>query len=750
MITQKFSVKGMHCASCSALIMKHLKKLDGVADANVNVATEQAKVTFESDRITKEKMNQVLEPLGYALVSEAGTDQQSPTQEREEPLISEQAKTYFALPLAATFFVLMLWEIAARRYSSVPNFPFPMEFWNIFSFTVATMVLFWIGKPFLSGLFRFIRFGTADMHALIGIGTSVAYLYSSLIVLIPSFRAYFRFPEETYFDVVIVVIGFVTFGKHLEVRAKAKTGDAIARLLHLQTKTALVIRGDEEMEVPIGSVVPDDLVRVKPAGRIPVDGVVVDGSSFVDESMLSGESMPVEKKADDPVRAGTLNTTGTFVFRVTAVGQSTLLARIIRMVEEAQGSRAPIQALADRISAVFVPVVLGLSGIAFLSWLVLGTPVYGFSQALSFALLAFVGILVIACPCALGLATPTAIIVGVGKGAEKGILVRDAATLEGLSRAQVIVMDKTGTLTKGEPELISVHPSSGYEEREILALATAIENRSEHPLAQAFVKFSAGKQITIPSVSDFQAERGRGVRGVIGGKTYFLGSFRWAQERGLSMEKVVSDQESNEGKISLILCSEQEVLGTFFIADAVKPEARQAVSELQKLGLRVIMLTGDRKSVASSIGKQVGIREIVAEALPDDKFATIKRLQEEGNIVAMVGDGINDAPALAQANIGIAMATGTDAAIESAGITLLHGDIGKLVKAVRLSRMTLTGIKQNLFFAFVFNVIGIPLAGGMFYPVFGWLLSPAFAGLAMAFSSVTVVGNALRLRSKKL
>jgi len=742
----------MHCASCSALIMKHLKKLDGIVDADVNVATEQAKVTFESDRITQEKMNQVLEPLGYALVSEAETDRQSPAREREDSSASEREKTYFVLPLAVTFFVLMLWEITARRYSFIPNFPFPMEFWNIFSFAVATMVLFWIGKPFLSGLLRFIRFGTADMHTLIGIGTSVAYLYSSLIVLIPSFRAYFRFPEETYFDVVIVVIGFVTFGKYLEARAKTKTGDAIARLLHLQAKTALVVRGDEEMEVPIGSVMPDDLVRVKPAGRIPVDGIIVDGNSFIDESMLSGESMPVEKKADDPVRAGTLNTTGTFVFRVTAVGQSTLLARIIRMVEEAQGSRAPIQTLADRISAVFVPVVLGLSGAAFLGWLILGTPVYGFSQALSFALLAFVGILVIACPCALGLATPTAIIVGVGKGAEKGMLVRDAATLEGLSRAQVIVMDKTGTLTKGEPELMSIHPSSGYEEREILALATAIENRSEHPLAQAFVKFSEGKQIVVPSVSDFQAERGKGVRGVIGGKTYFLGSFRWAQERGLSVNESVldPDREANKGKTALVLCSEREILGIFFIADAVKPEAHQAVTELQKLGLRVIMLTGDRKSVASSVGKQVGIREVIAEASPDDKFTTIKRLQEEGNIVAMVGDGINDAPALAQANIGIAMATGTDAAIESAGITLLHGDIGKLVKAIRLSRMTLAGIRQNLFFAFVFNVIGIPLAGGMFYPVFGWLLSPAFAGLAMAFSSVTVVGNALRLRSKKL
>ncbi len=750
MITQNFSVIGMHCASCSALITKRLKKMNGITEVSVNVATEQAKVTFEADQVTTENMNQALEPLGYSLVSRTQSDAEPLVRGEEKFFISEQAKTYFVLPLSIVFFVLMLWEIAARRYFVVPNFPFPMDLWNIFSLVIATLVLFWIGKPFLSGLLRFLRFGTADMHALIGMGTSVAYLYSTLIVLVPAFRAYFRFPEAVYFDVVIVVIGFVTFGKYLEARARAKTGDAIARLLHLQVKTALVIHGNAEVEVPIESVMPDDLVRVKPAGRIPVDGVVVDGTPFIDESMLSGESMPVEKKPDDLVRAGTLNTTGTFVFRVTAVGQTTFLARIIRMVEEAQGSRAPIQALADRISAIFIPVVLGFSVVAVLGWLILGTPVYGFPQALSFALLAFVGILVIACPCALGLATPTAIIVGVGKGAEKGILIRDASILEALSRAQVVVMDKTGTLTKGAPELISIHTVSGCEEHQILAIATALEKRSEHPLAQAFTNFSAERKIGIPPVGDFRAEPGRGVRGVIDGRTYCFGSLRWAQETGVSVEAGILDQTVNAGRVSLILFSERELLGIFFVADAVKPEARDAVAALHKLGLRVIMLTGDQKQVASSIGKQVGISEIIAEALPDDKFAAIQRLQKEGNIVAMVGDGINDAPALAQANIGIAMATGTDAAIESAGITLLHGDIGKLVKAIRLSRMTIVGIKQNLFFAFIFNAVGIPLAGGMLYPVFGWFLSPAFAGLAMAFSSVTVVGNALRLRVKQL
>ncbi len=750
MITQKFPVQGMHCASCSAIITKHLLKLDGVSDVDVNVATKQAKISFEESQSTPEVMNQVLEPLGYSLVLKTESNQDVSSEGGALKLETEQAKTQFVLPLAMAFFVLMLWEITARIYFLVPNFPFPMEFWNIFSLSVSTIVLFWIGRPFLMGVFRFVRYGAADMNTLIGIGTSVAYLYSALIVLVPSFQAYFRLPLETYFDVVIVVIGFVTLGKYLEARARAKTGDAIAELLHLQAKTALVVRDGNEIEVSIDSVIPGDIVRIKPAGRIPVDGIILDGFSYLDESMLSGEPLPVEKKKDDIVRAGTLNTTGTFVFRVTEVGQATLLARIIRMVEEAQGSKAPIQALVDRISAFFVPVVLGFAVLMVLIWLIFGTPVYGFAQALSFALLAFVGILIIACPCALGLATPTSVIVGVGKGAKEGILVRDAATLEQLSRAQVIVMDKTGTLTKGEPELITIQVSSGYNEDHILALATALEQHSEHPLAQAFVNSASQKKVAIPMVDDFEIQKGKGVSGFVSGKKYYLGSVGWAKERGFSLDDTVLDREASEGKIPLILCSDENVLGIFFVADQVKPEALRSVQELQQLGLRVVMLTGDHERVAQCIGEQVGIHEIVAGALPDDKFAFIKRLQGEGNIVVMVGDGVNDAPALAQANIGIAMATGTDAAIESAGITLLHGDIVKLVKAVRLSRMTLAGIKQNLFFAFAFNVIGIPLAGGVLYPFFGWFLSPAFAGLAMAFSSVTVVSNALRLKSKKL
>lgn len=740
----------MHCASCSAIIKKHLMKLEGMSQVEVNVATQKATLTFEAERVTPEHMNQVLLPLGYSLVLTPKSNPSSAPGDQAAGLTTEEAKTHFVLPLAGVFFVLMLWEIAARAYFSIPNFPFPMELWNIFSFIVATIVLFWIGRPFLLGVIRFMRFGAADMHTLIGIGTSVAYLYSSFIVLLPSLRASLRLPEETYFDVVIVVIGFVTLGKYLEARAKAKTGDALSALLHLQAKTALVLRDGQEVETALASVRPGDLIRVKPAGRIPVDGILTDGFSSVDESMLSGESMPVEKKVNAVVRAGTLNTTGTFVFRVTAVGETTVLARIIRMVEEAQGSRAPIQALVDRISAVFVPTVLGFAVLMACVWLIFGTPVYGFAQALSFALLAAVGILVIACPCALGLATPLSIIVGVGKGAREGILVRDASTLEQLSRAAVIVMDKTGTLTQGKPEVMEIEASAGHQEGEVIALAAALEKRSEHPLSEAFLELATRKNILIPSAEDFEATRGKGVAGSVAGAYYSLGSVAWAKERGFSVDDRELNQAASEGRVPLVLCSHDKVVGTFLVADQVRPAAREAVAELRNLGFHIVMLTGDHEGVAQYIGAQVGIKDIVAQASPEEKFAVIKRLQGEGKSVVMVGDGINDAPALAQAEVGIAMATGTDAAIESAGITLLHGDISKLVKAVRLSRMTLSGIKQNLFLAFAFNIIGIPLAGGVFYPLFGWFLSPAFAGLAMAFSSVTVVGNALRLKTKKL
>jgi Cu2+-exporting ATPase/Cu+-exporting ATPase len=550
--------------------------------------------------------------------------------------------------------------------------------------------------------------------------------------------------------VTIVVVAFITLGKYLETASKLKTGDAIEKLLNLQAKTALVIRDGAETEIPITEVLHGDLVVVKPAGKIPVDGIVTEGSSYVDESMVSGEPMPVQKNVGSTVIAGTLNTSGSFTFTAKKVGSETMLAQIISMVEEAQGSKAPIQGLADKISSVFVPVVLALAVVTLGVWLVVGTRYLGFSQALSFGLVSFVGILVIACPCALGLATPTAIIVGVGKGAKEGILIKDAATLEKLHKVNVVVVDKTGTVTKGKPELVAIKNTSTKKDDELISILASLEKKSEHPLAQAIIAYAAARTLSLPSIDHFEALKGKGITGVIDGQKYYAGNTKLVEELGLSFDVSLLSTETREGKTPVLLATPEKVLGIIFIADTIKTEAKEAVARLRALGIRVVMLTGDNKNTAHYIAEQAGVDEVVAEVLPEDKLKKIKELQQHGSIVAMAGDGVNDAPALAQADVGIAMATGTDVAIESAGITMLHGDISKLVKAIQLSKMTMRGIKQNLFWAFIYNIIGIPLAAGVFYPIFGWLLNPVFAGLAMAFSSVSVVANSLRIKTKKL
>lgn len=582
------------------------------------------------------------------------------------------------------------------------------------------------------------------------IGTTAAFLYSFIITAFEEPLAPFINVEHNYYDVTIVVIAFIAFGKYLETRSKIKTGDAIEKLLNLQAKTAVVVRNGQEVEVKIEEVVHGDLILVRPAGKIPVDGIVTEGSSYVDESMVSGEPMPVAKKVGDAVVAGTMNTSGAFTFKATKVGTETMLASIIKMVEEAQGSRAPIQALADKISGVFVPIVLVLAFVTLGLWLSVGTQYLGFSQALSNGLVSFVGILVIACPCALGLATPTAIIVGVGKGARAGILIKDAASLEKLHEVNVVVVDKTGTITKGKPELVSFKNLSKQSDQELLAILVSLEKKSEHPLALAIINYAHENKIELVNVDKFEALKGKGLKGNVAGTEYYAGNVNLMTELGLAVDKKWIDQETKAGKTPIMLASKDELLAIVMVADAVKPEAKEAVSELHKLGIKVVMLTGDNKNTADYIARQVGIDEVVAEVMPVDKLNKIKELQAGGKVVAMTGDGVNDAPALAAADVGIAMATGTDVAIASAGITLLHGDIAKLSKAVKLSKMTMRGIKQNLFWAFVYNIIGIPLAAGLFYPLFGWLLNPVFAGMAMGLSSVSVVGNSLRIKGKRL
>jgi len=742
----------MHCASCAAIITKKISKLPGVDDVSVNFATEKASIAFDPAKVAVHDMDHEIAALGYNLENPEQTDHSAHTginQSKEDKIKELSAlgsKTLFVLPIALSVFVLMMWDIAGRTLSYIPNLPLPMELFNLVSMLLATVVLFWIGQPFLRGVMTFIRHRVANMDTLIGIGTLAAYIYSLLITLLPQLRFLFKLPEYTYFDVTIVVIGFVVFGKYLETRSKFRTGEAIEKLLNLQAKTALVWRDGVEKEIPINDVKLGDIIIIKPGAKIPVDGKIIEGQSSIDESMVSGESLPVDKKIGDIVIGATLNKQGSFKFSATKIGEDTLLSQIIRMVEEAQGSKAPIQALADKVSGIFVPVVLGIALLSLALWLTIGVSNLGFSVALSYGILSFVGILVIACPCALGLATPTAIIVGVGKGAEYGILIKNAEALEKLSKVDTVVFDKTGTITIGKPELTDiVSLDNTWTESRIIEISASLEKLSEHPLAEAIVKKAETQKITLRQVENFKALEGVGVSGNIG-------------DQAITIHKPNSEETHNniiqnlqaQGKTVVILEINKISVGVLALSDTLKPEAKQAIARLHSKGIKVVMLTGDNHLAAQYIASQANIDTVIAEVLPQEKSGKIKELQAHGKKVAMAGDGINDAPALVQADVGIAMATGTDIAIESAGITLLNGDIAKLSQAFELSRATIRTVKQNLFWAFIYNIIGIPIAAGILYPIWGIVLNPIFAGLAMAGSSVSVVLNSLRLKTKKL
>lgn len=752
---ESFKVHGMHCASCAVIVERTLKKLPDVDSVDVNYATETAKVQFREDKADLAALSEAVKPLGYSLSVAAKSAQAiaGAPDEKSEKIIALgrlRAKVLSAIPLAIFSIVVMAWEILAEfQFVTAPN-----EYWRTFFNTVlpifATYALTVIGTPYLHGLYRFLRHGVANMDTLIGLGTVAAFIYSFAVTAFEAPLKAYVDVQHKYYDVTIVLIAFITLGKFLEARSRLRTGDAIEKLLGLQARVATVIRSGTELEVAVSDVLVGDIVVVRPGSKIPVDGTVVDGSSFVDEAMLTGEPMPVEKSSGDHVAAGTLNTRGSFTFSATKVGAETLLSQIIKMVEDAQGSRAPIQALADRISAIFVPTVIGIAFLSLIAWITIGTQYLGFAQALSYGLVCFVAVLVIACPCALGLATPTAIIVGVGKGAKDGILVKDAGVLEKLRNVDVVVVDKTGTLTVGKPRVISVMSQQGVAEASIVSILASLESRSEHPIAHAITAYAQEKGILRSIIEEFEAIEGKGIRATIDGVIYFAGNSRLMQEIGVGFDAALIAQETKHGRTPVFLAESKKLRGIVLVADPLKEAAIEAVSELRKMQVKVVMLTGDDQNTANHIASLAGIDQVFAEVLPRDKFDKIKELQADGNVVAMAGDGVNDAPALAQADVGIAMATGTDVAIEAASITLLNGDISKLVKAIRLSRFTMRGIKQNLFWAFSFNLVGIPLAAGLFYPVFGWLLNPAFAGAAMAFSSVSVVTNSLRLKAVKL
>ena len=759
MTVRSYFVKGMHCASCAAIISKKLSKVEGIKEVNVNLATEKAKLEFENDALSIEAVNDVISKYGYTFVAEQSekscalpaNSSTSGTlllkEEKQKELIEQLAKVQFALPIAILVFILMMWDTSSRFFAFIPNLPIPMELFNIISMAIATYMVFRIGAPFLHGITMYLQSGSASMDTLIGIGTLTAYVYSAIITLIPSIRMILQIPDYTYFDVTIVVIGFVLLGKYLEARSKLKTGEAIEKLIGLQAKSARVIREGKELDFPVEQVRTGDAVLVKPGEKLPVDGVMTEGYSSIDESMVTGESIPVDKKIGDQVIGGTINKQGSFTFTASYVGADTLLSRIIRMVEDAQGSKAPIQNIADKIAGVFVPVVLILAAATFIIWLTAGSLLLGFSVALSYGISGLIGILVIACPCALGLATPTAIIVGIGKGAEYGILIRNAESLEKLSTIDTVVFDKTGTLTTGNPQVTDIVPvdqETGLTS--LLQMAASVESRSEHPLAQAIVDAAIKQQVKLMDITAFEALEGIGVSAVINS---FLIRVRKPVETETTLFPEVKRLQE-EGKTVVMVEKNGICTGLIALSDTIKDDAKKTIDTLHKKGLKVIMLTGDNHLAANFMAKQVGIDEVIAGVLPQEKAIKIKELQAKGKKVAMAGDGINDAPALAQADVGIAMATGTDVAIESAGITLLKGDITKVAQAITLSRATMRVIRQNLFWAFIYNIIGIPLAAGVFYPFWGIFLNPVFSGLAMAGSSVSVVSNSLRLKTKKL
>ena len=762
-------VVGMHCASCAAIIKRKLEKLDGVESCSINYGTEKAQVSFDPHKITVPQMNEEIGKLGYSLVDSemappmdhsphVGHDMATPVSSDKavkDRKLAELAKlrrhVQIVLPMVAVSVLVMTWEIGANPLGLWPEMPEAiMEFFHHLLPIFATYTLFVIGVPYLEGMVRFFKYRVANMDTLVGIGTSVAFLYSFIVSAFDIVLAPYINTQQNYYDVTIVVIGFITLGKFLEARSKLKTGEAIEKLFGLQAKHALVLRDGKEVLIPVDEVVVDDIVIVKPGQKIPLDGVILEGKSSIDESMITGEPIPVDKGPEDIVIGATMNKQGSLRIKITKVGSDTMLSQIIKMVEEAQGSKAPIERMADQISAIFVPIVLVIAIVILFLWLLVGSQFMPFSQALTLGILSLVGILVIACPCAMGLATPTAIIVGVGKAAQNGILIKNAESLEKFNSINFVVMDKTGTITKGAPEVTDIQAVGSHSEKQILQLLASLENHSEHPLALAIVEKAKEKKLNLHKVKDFEAIEGKGLKGVINGTQYFAGNLKLAADLKIAVDEEIINAFASQGKTPVVFIVKKKVAGYIGIADTIKDDAKEAVQLLHKQGIKVAMLTGDNRRTAQYIGKQVGIDKVIAEVLPGDKAKEIQKLQKEGYKVAMVGDGINDAPALATADVGIAMGTGTDVAIESAGITLLGGHISKLPKAVTLARATMSIIKQNLFWAFFYNTLGIPIAAGVLYPFFGILLNPAIAGAAMGFSSVSVVANSLRLKTKQI
>jgi P-type Cu+ transporter len=745
-----FGVSGMSCASCVGRVEKVLKKMPGVFDANVNLATEKATVKYLASEAGDRDFARVVEGVGYGMVRQEEEDAAvEDTHQREY----EKLRGNFLV--AATLTLLIL--IGSLPHMFGFTLPVPMAWLNVGLLVLATPVQFWAGWRFYEGTWGALKHGQANMNTLVAVGTSAAYLYSTMATLTPEL---FAGRADVYFDTSALIITLILLGRLLEARAKGRTSEAIRKLAGLRAKAARVVRGGEELDVPIDEVRIGDTVVVRPGEKVPVDGRVAFGESAVDESMITGESLPATKRPGDEVIGATVNDSGSFRFTATKVGKDTALSQIIKMVEEAQGSKAPMQRLADKVSGVFVPVVMVLATLTFLTWFLFGP-----EPAFTHALLNFVAVLIIACPCAMGLATPTSIMVGTGKGAESGILIKGGEALEDAHKLDTIVLDKTGTLTKGKPELTDVVVSDGPSEDELLRLVASAERGSEHPLGEAVVEGARRRGIALAEAEEFDSVAGGGIRARVDGHSVLVGNSRFLSEAGVPGggpgPARPGEEFASAGRTPMFVAVNGRPAGLVAVADTVKEESREAVERLHALGLEVAMMTGDNRRTAEAIARELGIDRVLAEVLPGDKAAEVKRLQAEGKRVGMVGDGINDAPALAQANVGVALGTGADVAMEAADITLISGDVRGVARAIKLSKATVSNIKQNLFWAFAYNVLLIPMAAGVLYPLLAGgavpemlrpflgeygFLNPVIAAAAMALSSVTVLGNALRLR----